>query len=160
MVRHRDMRAALPEIINALLSPAAYDHDAADIWLVQTHISYVVLSGGFAYKVRKPIDLGFVDYSTLEKRRQMCEEEVRLNRRGCEDVYLGVVPIVLESGRYRVAADGAAVEYAVKMNRISDEQVMAHRLARGVVSVEDVRRLARAVAAFHRQSETNAYIQR
>jgi len=86
-------RGQLPPHIEALLSPSAYPHPARRVELVQTHISYVLLAGDYVYKVKKPVDLGFLDYSTLEKRRFYCEEEVRLNRRLCPEAYLGVVPI-------------------------------------------------------------------
>ena len=148
----------LPPLIRGLLDAAAYPHDTRRIQIVQTHISYVLLAGSFAYKIKKPLDLGFLDYSTLNRRREMCEEEVRLNRRLCTGVYLGVVPIVLQGDRYAIADDGAPVEYAVKMRRVPPERMMPALLAAGEVRSAHVRSLARAVAAFHTHAETNETI--
>src|SRR3990172_13006404 len=108
----------LPSHIEALLSPDAYPHPVDGVELRQTHISYVFLAGDFVYKIKKPLDLGFLDYSTLEKRRHYCEEEVRLNRRLCGGTYLGVVPVAIVDGETKIDAKGAAVEYAVKMRRL------------------------------------------
>jgi aminoglycoside phosphotransferase family enzyme len=97
--------------------------------VIQTHISYVLLAGDFAYKIKKPLDLHFLDYSTLEKRRLMCEAEVRLNRRLCPEAYIGVVPIVRTGAGYAIGAGAEAVEYAVKMHRMPHER-MPELLAR------------------------------
>src|SRR6478672_7570459 len=83
----------LTELIAALSRPEAYPHPVDAVEVHQTHISVVFLAGEFAYKVKKPVNLGFLDFSTLEKRKHFCEEEVRLNRRLAPHVYLGVVPI-------------------------------------------------------------------
>ncbi len=81
----------LPVLIRALLNPASYDHPVTTIELVETHISWVLLTGTYAYKIKKPVNLGFLDFSTLEKRRFYCEEELRLNRRFAP-AYLDVIP--------------------------------------------------------------------
>jgi uncharacterized protein len=91
-----------PEVIADLLRPAAYDHAADDLRLHETHSSWVVLAGPYAYKLKKPVDLGFLNFTTIERRRADCEEEVRLNRRFSPDVYLGVVEITERDGRYHV----------------------------------------------------------
>lgn len=152
------MPAPLPDVIAGLLSPAAYPHAVDAVELLQTHISYVLLAGDFAYKIKKPLDLHFLDYSTLDRRRRMCEEEVRLNRRLCSDAYLGVVGIVRVDGRYVVDVRGEPVEYAVKMRRMPRERMLPEMLARGDVQAADVARVARVVAAFHRAADTNDYI--
>jgi aminoglycoside phosphotransferase family enzyme/predicted kinase len=146
-----DSRASLPDLIRALLSPAAYDH-AVDvpIELIQTHISYVLLAGAYAYKIKKPVNLGFLDYSTLDKRRHMCEEEVRLNRRLCRDAYLGVAAIARQpDGGVRVDGDGEVVEYAVKMRRIPADRMMPALLDRGAAGANEMQALARLLADFH-----------
>ncbi len=84
---------ATPPFIRALLAPAAYPHAADSVELIETHISWVLLAGDFAYKLKKPVDFGFLDFSTLDKRRFYCEEELRLNRRLAPDVYLEVLPL-------------------------------------------------------------------
>ena len=83
----------LQGLIQALSDPQAYSASRGDVEVHQTHISVVFLAGPYAYKIKKPVDFGFVDYSTLDKRRHWCEEEVRLNRRLAPEVYLGIVPI-------------------------------------------------------------------
>ena len=83
----------------------------------QTHVSVVFLAGPHVYKIKKPVSLGFLDFSTLEKRQHFCEEEVRLNRRLAPAVYLGVVPITREGSEVRVGGSGAVIEWAVKMKR-------------------------------------------
>ncbi|HEX5479956.1 MAG TPA: AAA family ATPase [Dehalococcoidia bacterium] len=148
----------LPPLIRGLLDAAAYPHDVRRVQIVQTHISYVLLAGPFAYKIKKPLDLGFLDYSTLERRREMCEEEVRLNRRLCTGVYLGTVPIVRHGDRYAIDAGGAAVEYAVKMRRVPSERMMPALLAAREVRSAHMRSLAHAIATFHAHAETNETI--
>jgi uncharacterized protein len=109
--------ATLPPLIRALLRPEAYPHAAGDIGLHETHISWVVLAGRYAYKVKKPVDLGFLDFSTIERRAAACAEEVRLNRRLSPDVYLGVIWIVERDGAFYVSGGGRPVEPAVRMRR-------------------------------------------
>ena len=115
--------AELPAVIRGLLDRRAYSHEVRGIELVQTHISYVVLAGAYAYKIKKPVDFGFVDYSTLELRRHFCDEEIRLNRRLCDGIYLDVAPITAaDAGRVKVGGDDEALEYAVRMRRPPQEQ--------------------------------------
>src|SRR5947209_8141070 len=105
----------LARLIEMLSSPAAYPHPVAAVEVRHTHISAVFLAGPFAYKVKKPVALGFLDFSTLDKRRHFCDEEVRLNRRLAPSVYLGVVPICLTDAGPMVEGRGEPVEWAVKM---------------------------------------------
>lgn len=129
------------------------------IELIQTHISYVLLAGDYAYKIKKPLDLGFLDYSTLERRRHFCEEEVRLNRRMCSDTYLGTLPITQDaSGTYRLGGSGEPVEWAVQMRRLPADRAMPTLLARGEVDFDMIRALAERLAEFHLTAETNDYI--
>jgi aminoglycoside phosphotransferase family enzyme/predicted kinase len=148
----------LPEVIAGLLSRSAYHHPADDIELIQTHVSFVILAGDFAYKIKKQLDLRFLDYSTLERRRRMCEEEVRLNRRLCSDAYLGVSSIVRSDDRFVVDDPGVAVEYAVKMLRMPQDRMLPQLIAHGAATPADIARVARVVAAFHRVAETSDYI--
>ena len=90
----------LPALIQALLDPKAYPEPPSRVELVQTQISYVFLADDYVYKIKKPVDMGFLDYSTLEKRLSYCRKEVELNRRLCPDAYLGVVPVTNDNGRY------------------------------------------------------------
>lgn len=139
----------LPLLIEALTRPAAYPARPQRVTVRQTHISAVFLAGDLAYKVKKPVDLGYLDFSTLAKRRLFCDEEVRLNRRLAPAVYLGVVPIVMAGDCVRVETDGEPVEWAVKMVRLPDDACLLHRLEAGQVEAETVRGLARRIASFH-----------
>ncbi len=118
--------------------------------LRETHISWVFLGAEDAFKVKKPVSLGFLDFSTIEKRREACETEVRLNRRLAPDVYRGVVPVILDaSGRYRFGGDGEPVDWAVSMKRLADSHRADVRLDRGELTGEDVESIAARVARFH-----------
>ncbi len=141
-------------IIDALSDPGAYPHPVGQVDVRQTHISAVFLAGDFAYKVKKPVELGFLDFSTLAKRRHYCEEEVRLNRRLAPTVYLGVVPLTHNARGLQVDGDGEAVEWAVKMRRLPDEATLQNRLQLGEIGVELMESLARKIAIFHSQADS------
>lgn len=144
-----DTHANLPEPITALLDSALYPHPVDEIVLVQTHISYVVLAGEYVYKLRKPVDFGFLDFSTPRKRLNDCVREIELNSRLCPGLYLGVVRLRHDGRRYSLDGPGRVVEYAVKMHRLPQERMMDALLATGELSVEMVEELAQKIAAFH-----------
>jgi aminoglycoside phosphotransferase family enzyme/predicted kinase len=148
----------LPDLIAALSQPGAYPQPVATIEVRQTHISVVFLADPFVYKIKKPVHPEFLDFRTLELRRHFCDEEVRLNRRLAPQVYLGVVPIVRTPSGVRVEGTGEAIEWAVKMQRLPDDATLQQRLRRGEVTIEQIEALARRIAAFHRQAETNERI--
>lgn len=133
----------------ALSEPAAYPHPTAGIERIETHISWVFLAGPFAYKIKKPLDLGFLDFSTLERRKQCCLEEVRLNRRLCPDLYLDVVPITLQDGAFRLGGQGEVAEWAVRMRRFDRKLELDRLLAEGRFGEELVDKLSEVVARFH-----------
>ena len=145
-----------------MLAPDFYAAPPDSVDLVQTHISYVLLAGDAVYKLKKPVRFVFLDFSTLERRRHFCHEEVRLNRRLAGDVYREVLAIVPRGGGFALApadADGA-VEYAVHMRRLPAERVLSHLLDAGAVDDALVDRIATRVAAFHAGADTNAEIAR
>jgi hypothetical protein len=115
----------------------------------ETHISWVILTGEYAYKIKKPVRLEFLDARALATRRALCEKELALNRRLAPDLYLGVVPITREAG-VRAGGSGEAIEYAVKMREFDESQVLASLLDRGAASREEILQLAETLAAFHR----------
>ena len=139
-------------LARALLNPAAYPDDGA-VEHVETHISHVYLTGTHAYKIKKPVALGFLDFSTLEKRREYCEEELRINRRLAPRVYLSVVPIAGTWDAPRVEGTGTPIEYAVKMRRFAQEDVLDRVADSRGLQPEHVDELARQVAQFHRDAE-------
>lgn len=138
---------AFPRLIEGLFRPDAYPHAAAPVELIETHISQVLLAGNFAYKLKKPLDLGFLDCSTLERRLHCCNEEVRLNRRLAPELYLGVVPITGTPERPCVGGEGPVLEYAVQMHRFAQDAL----LTRCPLSPTLIDRIAERVAAFHAQ---------
>ncbi|MBF2034780.1 MAG: AAA family ATPase [Leptolyngbyaceae cyanobacterium T60_A2020_046] len=151
--------AVLPPLIQQMLDPAFYPHPVeTPIQLIQTHVSYVLLTGDYAYKVKKTVDFGFLDYSTLAKRRHFCEEELRLNQRGAAMLYLAVLPISQGGDRYQLGGDGEPVEYTVKMRQFPQSALLSQRFERGELTEEMVRRLAIAIADFHQAAETSDYI--
>jgi aminoglycoside phosphotransferase family enzyme len=149
---------ALPSAVKALLKPEVYPHKPKKVELVQTQMSFVFLTGEYVYKVKKPVNLGYLDYTTLEKRHFFCRQELELNRRLCPDVYLAVVPIVEEKDGLRLQGQGQAVEYAVKMKQLPQERMMDVLLLRGKVTPEMVARVAERLAGFHSKAETNQKI--
>jgi aminoglycoside phosphotransferase family enzyme/predicted kinase len=151
----------IAKLIDALSEPTAFCPAVGSVVVCQTHISVVFLVDEFAYKIKKPVDMGFLDFSTLERRRHFCEEEVRLNRRLAPSVYLGVVPIVRRGDSLHVdPADrtGHVVEWAVKMRRLSDEATLRWRLLHGQVDAERMRAFGRKVAEFHAAAESGPAI--
>lgn len=140
---------SIDQLIADLSRPEAYPDPPEAVEVRQTHISAVFLAGHHAYKVKKPLDLGFLDFRTLADRRHFCAEEVRLNRRLAPDVYLGVVPITRGGGRYRVAGPGEPVDYAVWMRRLPDDHCLAADLARGLLEPAALADVGRRLAAFH-----------
>jgi aminoglycoside phosphotransferase family enzyme/predicted kinase len=142
----------LASLLRALAEPSAYPFPVADVAVRQTHISAVFLAGPFVYKVKKPVNTGFLDFSTLGKRQHFCAEEVRLNRRLAPDVYLGVVPVVCHGGGLLFEGPGEPVEWAVKMRRLPEGVTLHERLLRDEVGPALVEALARKLADFHRRS--------
>jgi aminoglycoside phosphotransferase family enzyme len=145
-------------INQALLNPEAYPHKPQNIQLVQTQMSFIFLTGEYVYKIKKPVNLGYLDYTTLEKRHLFCHQELELNRRLCPNAYLAVVPIIKEKGGLRIEGQGKAIEYAVKMKQLPQDRMMDVLLPRGQVTLEMVARVAEKLADFHKKAETSQEI--
>jgi aminoglycoside phosphotransferase family enzyme/predicted kinase len=137
-----------PPLVEALKNPACYDHEVGEIRVVETHISWVFLTGTYAYKVKKPVKLPFLDFSTAERRKHFCDEELRLNRRLAAELYLAVVPIGGTPAAPRVGRE-PAFEHAVKMRQFRDGARLDHELAAGRVSLAAVLGFADDLARFH-----------
>ena len=148
----------LAKLIEDLSNPNAYPFRVQEVEVHHTHISVVFLAGSYAYKIKKPVDLGFLDFSSLEKRHHFCQEEVRLNRRLAPTVYHGVVPVVRTASRIRIEVDGDVVDWAVKMKRLPPEASLQTRLRKGEIGPIEVANLAQRVARFHAEAERNAQI--
>src|SRR5215472_14829209 len=118
-------------LIQALTDCFVYEHPTTEITVLQTHISWIVLTGPYAYKIKKPINLGFVDFSTLAKRHFFCQEELRLNRRLAPQLYLDVVPISGTPERPRFHGPDAPIEYAVQMVQFAQDTLLSQLIGTG-----------------------------
>jgi uncharacterized protein len=150
----------LARLIEQLSDPVVYPAPTAKVDIHQTHISVVFLTDQFAYKIKKPVALDFLDYSSLEQRGHWCAQEVQLNRRLAPSIYKGVVPITQNGPNVRVEGAGSVVEWAVKMHRLPEESRLVSALARDEVSRDLIQSLACRVAAFHRHMERSQAISR
>lgn len=142
---------SLPVLIAALRDPGCYPHPVAQIEILETHISWVVLTGRYAYKIKKPVNLGFLDFTTLEKRAFYCREELRLNRRLAPALYLEVVGIGGSPEHPRVGGS-EAIEYAVRMTQFGQDQLASRLLNNGKLMPQHIEQLAQIIAAFHQQA--------
>ncbi|MEC9085377.1 MAG: phosphotransferase, partial [Pseudomonadota bacterium] len=137
-------------LIKALQNPELYDHPVKDFRVIETHISQVLLTGDFAYKIKKPMDFGFLDFSTLERRKRFCEEELRLNSRLAAELYLEVVPITGTPEQPQLGGEGTPFEYAIRMRQFDQNQLFDVRQERGDLPADLLTNLARQVADFHK----------
>lgn len=138
--------------IDSMRDPACFPHDVHDVEVLETHGNWIVLAGEYAYKIKKPVDFGFMNFSSLERRRFYCEEELRLNRRLAPDLYHRVVPITGSFETPRIDGKGEALEYAVVMTRFEHAQRLDAVLRRDELTGEALERLGREIAAFHSQA--------
>jgi len=137
-------------MIDDLLNPAHLPDRTERLCLIQTHISLVLLADEFVYKIKKPVNFGFLDFSTLKKRRYYCHQEIILNRRLSKDTYIGVLPVIYDDKVYRMGiGKGRAVEYAVKMKRLPDEMLMRSVFLRGELKGKHLEKIAAVLARFH-----------
>ena len=148
----------VPDHIRAMQAPGFYPHPVREVSLRETHISWVFLTGTLVYKVKKPVDLGFLDFTTLERREHFCRQEVALNRRLARDVYLGVVPITGETGGYGLEGEGRNVDYAVKMRQLPSAETLKRRLPEQRLEANDLDRLAGALARFYEAAATGGEV--
>jgi uncharacterized protein len=151
------MEAHVPEkLFQQMEKPDFYPHPARSVDVRETHISKVFLVGDVVYKIKKPLNLGFLDFTTLEKRKYFCHREVVLNRRLAADIYLDVVSICLENGAYRLGGPGRVVEYAVKMRRLPEAASMARLLDENRIHEKEISALAHVLAAFYDRPEADS----
>lgn len=141
-------------VIQAMLRPETYPQTPGKITHLQTHISHIFLTGGLVYKIKKPVDFGFLDFTTLSRRRYFCYQEVLLNRRLTKDIYLGVVKITKERGRPVINGKGPVLDYAVLMKEMPQDRMMDRLLAGNKVRENDIRALVRVLVPFYREART------
>ncbi len=150
----------LPAAINAMTRPDFYPHRVeGPVRLAQTHCSYVLMTGPYAYKIKKAVRFGFLDFSTLAKRKRACEDELRLNRRFSSDLYLETTPIVrVAPGVYRLGGKGEIVEYALKMREFPQTALFSRLFEKGELTRERLRETGRLLARLHQIAPTDAEI--
>jgi aminoglycoside phosphotransferase family enzyme len=148
----------IPSLQKALLNPAIYPDLPKEVRFIETHISLLFLTGNHVYKVKKPVDFGFLDFTSLEKRKYFCEQEVKLNRRLSPDIYLGVAKITRDRDKISLDGRGEVEEYAVKMKQIPEELLMDKLLEKGRVNREMMEALSEKLVRFYSSAETNETI--
>ncbi len=146
------------DLTAALLDPGAYPEPTRGVALIQTHISWVFITDDFAYKVKKPVDLGFLNFTTLRRRHHYLQEELSLNRRLCPEIYLEVVPVTASRGRVRVGGPGPAVDYALKMRRLPQDRMMDEVADRGELRREHLDGIIARLVPFYAQAATGPRI--
>jgi len=137
------------DLIRALQNPELYDHPVQRFQVLETHISWVILTGDYAYKIKKPMDFGFLNFSTLDRRKHFCEEELRLNKRLADSLYLEVLPITGSAGAPLLGGSGEAFEYAIRMRQFDQHELFDKQQERGELDAGQLASLARQVAEFH-----------
>jgi hypothetical protein len=149
------MTPGIPFLQKALLNPEIYPDRPRSIKFIETHISLLFLTGNYVYKVKKPVDFGFLDFTSLEKRGYFCGQEVKLNRRLSPDIYLGVEKITQEGNRILLGGQGELLEYAVKMKQIPEELLMDKLLEKKQVTSKMIERVSEKLVRFYFAAETN-----
>ena len=150
----------MPSLLTDLLDPSSFPDSAQKVLVVQTHISVVFVAEAFVYKVKKPVNFGFLDFSTLEKRKYYCHQEVKLNRRLSKGLYVDVVPITFDGRRHHVGGGaGEIVEYAIKMRRIPEDRLMKSVYERGELHRGHLEGLSKVLSGFHATAERSEEIE-
>ena len=145
------------KVVEALLKTDSYPEETNKIELIQTHISFVFVTDNFVYKVKKAVNFGFLDFSTLENRHLYCEKELEINKRLCPQIYLEVVPLN-QKIKIKIKGEGEIIEYALKMKRLPQERIMTLLLKEGKVYKETIDEIAKVISQFHLNAETNLEI--
>lgn len=137
------------KLIAALKNPALYAHPVEDIRVIETHISWVILTGTYAYKMKKPVDFGFLNFTELSARKHFCEQELLLNQRMAPELYLQVLPITGSQDNPIIGGEGEPIEYLIQMREFPQTQLMAEVQARGELTNAHIDALAERIAGFH-----------
>jgi len=141
-----------------MMDPKLYGKGVKQVRMLQTHTSWVFLTGVHAYKVKKPVNFGFLDYTALSSRRLFCNEEFRLNRMLSPDIYIRVMPITQSGGRLKLGGRGEVVDYCLEMKELPQDQIMTEQLRGGRVTFEHIDQIARSIADFHARAERSAEV--
>ncbi len=144
--------------VEQIKNPDTYEKKVDSVKLIQTHISFVALTGKYAYKIKKPVDFGFLDFSTLEKRKYFCEEELRFNRRLCPEIYLDVISINKKKDGLKINGEGETVDYAVKMKEFSQKSIMSNLLKNDLISDKKIENICEILVEFYKKNVSSKEI--
>lgn len=150
----------MENIVKEFETPQIYPHPVKYIKKIETHCSWVFLTGEYAYKIKKPVNYGFLDFSTADKRKYYTVREYELNRELSPEIYLGVVKIGFKDGKLNLQGEGDILEYALKMKEMPQESIMRNLLQKDMVSLKEVHRLIEKIASFHEKAETSGEIKK
>ena len=139
-------------LISALQNPTLYPHPVSGFQLIETHISWVLLTGEYAYKIKKPMNFGFLDFTGLDQREHFCNEELRLNQRLTDDLYLDVLPITGSAEAPQLGGEGAPIEFALRMRQFPQSNLLSTLQANGELTANHIDQMARQIAEFHQQT--------
>ena len=143
------------KLFESMKNPSFFGSDVTSVTILQTHISFVALTGKYAYKVKKPVNFGFLDFSTLEKRKYFCDEELRLNRRLCPDIYLDVLPITQENNKISLNGKGTIVEYVLKMKQFPQENILTNLLKQNKINESVIEQICSILVDFYNSEPTS-----
>lgn len=146
------------KVIDALSKKEVYPEKVDNIELIHTAVSYIFLTGNHAYKLNKPLNLGFLDYTNLEKRKEILEKELKLNSLLCPDLYKEVLPITEKKNKIQIGGDGKVIEYALKMKQFSQDGILSNKLKQNKVKEEEMLKVAKIISDFHKKTPSNQEI--
>jgi len=141
-----------PAWMKTMSDPASYPHPVDNVTMIQTHISWIFLAGDRVYKIKKPVDFGFLNFITLENRHHFCLEELRLNRRLCEEIYLDVWPVTEDNGQIRINGTGAPIEWAVVMQRMPEKGMMVYLLSKNMIGNTEIDAVVNRLVPFYKKA--------
>jgi uncharacterized protein len=156
---HKSSSCRDERLIAFLQSASSYPHRPLEVRSIQTHISWVFIASPFVFKVKKPVNLGFLDFSTLEKRHHFCQRELELNRRLCPQTYLGVIPIYKSGANFSFAAEGEIAEYSLKMQELPHGWFLRELLAKGLAGEIEINRVIACLQRFYESETTGPEIE-
>jgi aminoglycoside phosphotransferase family enzyme len=142
------------DMIDSLKRPDAYDEKADEIRMIQTHVSWVFLTGGFAYKIKKPVDFGFLDFTTLEKRKRFCKREIEINRMFSPELYLGILPVNKHYETIKINGKGETIDYVIKMKELPQENLMDSLLDGNKIGTDVIESIVKILVNFYSRTDT------
>lgn len=150
----------IENLIEYMKKPEFFGKNVRSIKIIQTHISYVFLTGKFAYKIKKPVNYGFLDFSTLEKRKFYCKKELELNKRLCPDIYIEILPITKSNDKIKLNGSGQIIEYALKMKEFSQENIMKNRIKKENINKNEIKNINNILIKFYKSTISTDEINR